>query len=630
VGVAELEIMKGLGYDALELGNHEFDLYPSTLKYVLNQAGFPGSGFPILCANLDISADPELGYFVKPYTIKEYGGLKVGIFGLVTDLTNQISNPSPVVVLPPLSVAQAWVDSLKAHNCDIIILLSHLGADFDPLVASTVSGINVIVGGHSHTTINTPIQIGNTLIVQAGEFGRYLGKLTLFLNNKNISNWNYQLLSVDSSVPEEPTLSAMITNLALGVQADPRFGPVYTDVIAYTKTEIKKPLGEGLFKDNPLGNLVSDAIRDKTMTDIGFYPQGFLSQTIYKGPVKSADIFQSVPYGFDQTSGLGFKLATFQTDGMSLISGLEFAVYNLPYMEDFFLHCSNFSFMYNSSNAPGSRVDYSSIKVGGIPLNPFSNYTITAPDGVVPFLTQIPGFQVSNLVITNYFLYNVAKDFVVSHSPVSYYTEGRVVDLSLLSEPAQGTLALKKIVDIYFDNGSIDNCITASILKWQLNRVYSFLQEDKYTKAKRALKVFLVLVKAQAGKHITGESAEMLVFLAGKIMEAIPQPLFAFESDETDEGMPEEFQLFQNYPNPFNPQTEISYTLPFDSKVKLAIYNIMGQKVKTLVDEYQTAGLKKLIWDGKDETGESVASGIYLYKLDGGGVVLTKKMTLLK
>ena len=215
LSVAELEIMKALGYDAMELGNHEFDLYPSTLKYVLNEAGFPGSGFPILCANLNISGDAEIGYFVKPYIIKEYGDLKVGIFGLLTESTNQISNPSPVAVLPPLSVAQIWVDSLKyGLDCDIVILISHLGVFEDQLLASSVTGIDIIVGGHTHTLLATPVQIGNTLILQAGEFGRYLGKLSLYLNNKTISGWNYELQSVDSSVPEEPTLAFMIGQLA--------------------------------------------------------------------------------------------------------------------------------------------------------------------------------------------------------------------------------------------------------------------------------------------------------------------------------------------------------------------------------------------------------------------------------
>ncbi len=94
--------------------------------------------------------------------------------------------------------------------------------------------------------------------------------------------------------------------------------------------------------------------------------------------------------------------------------------------------------------------------------------------------------------------------------------------------------------------------------------------------------------------------------------------------------MPEGFGLLQNYPNPFNPQTEIAYSLPEGSNVKLEIYNVLGQKVKVLVDEYQSAGTKKVVWDGRNENGEKVSSGIYFYRLDAGNYVQTKKMSLLK
>jgi 5'-nucleotidase/UDP-sugar diphosphatase len=656
LGVAELEIMKALEYDAMAVGNHEFDLYPSTLKYVLNEAGFPGEGFPVLCANLDLSGDPELGYFVKPYSIKEYGDLKIGIFALLTETTNQISNPSPVVVLPAIDHAQAWVDTLEAHNCDIIILLSHLGFEYEQLVASSVSGIDIIVGGHSHDVLTSPAQIGNTLLLQAGEFGRYLGKLTLYLNNEDIQSWDYELQSVDSSVPEEPTLAFMVAGLASGVEANPWFGPVYTDVLAQAGNEIKKPLGEGLFKDTPLGNLVSDAFRDKTETDIAFYPQGFCSQTIYPGPVKGADIFQAIPYGFDPATGLGFKLATFETDGMSIIYGLEFAVYNLPYMEDFFLHSSNFSYAYNSSNPPGSRVDYSSIFVNGQPLDPFSIYTITVPDGVVPFLGQIPGFQINDLVITEDFMYYVVRDFIISasedglllhanrhspsafsaeysvptSSPVYYFTEGRVINLALFSDPEEGVVAIIEAIDQCFENGSIDNPGITNSLKSKLNAVYSLLQKGEYNEALATLESFKKHVNAQSGKHISSETAAKLIYLADKLGENIWNSPIMAKATGTNLQIPEDFQLFQNYPNPFNPQTEIAYYLPFDSHVKLTIYNIIGQKVKILVDEYQSAGTRSVIWDGCDQSGERVASGIYLYRLQAGEVIQTRKMSLLK
>jgi hypothetical protein len=93
---------------------------------------------------------------------------------------------------------------------------------------------------------------------------------------------------------------------------------------------------------------------------------------------------------------------------------------------------------------------------------------------------------------------------------------------------------------------------------------------------------------------------------------------------------PVQFSLSQNYPNPFNPETDISYTLPQDFHVKLTIYNMLGQKVKVLVDEQQIAGYKTVRWDGKDQDGNEVGSGIYFYRLQAGEYNEVRKMVLAK
>lgn len=628
VGIAELELMKALNFDALELGNHEFDLYPSTLEYVLNQAGFPADGFPVLCANIDYSAEPQLGNFVSPYTIKDIGGVRVGIFGLLTDLTNQISNPSPVVVLPPLNVAQTWVDSLRiGHNCDVVILLSHMGFDYDQMAAANISGIDVIVGGHSHTAISTPIQIGNTLILQAGEFGRYLGKLHLFINSGAVQGWNYNLISVDSSVPEEPTTAAMIGTLAAGIEADPRFGPVYTDVIASANTELTKPISPGLVKDTPLGNLAADALREKTGTDIAFQPQGFISQTIYAGQVKASDVFQAFPYGFDQVSGLGLKLVIFQTDGMSIMAGLEFSVYNLPYVEDFFLQGSNITYSYNSADPPGSRIDYSTIQINGQPVNPAGAYTVTAPDAVVPFLSQIPGFNISNLQQTDYFIYNVMKDFIEAHSPVSYYSEGRLIDLASFQNPLAGAGALYDVITLFDTNGSINNPKATKTLQHHLAVVSLHLQNGETKAAINGLDVFQKDVRHFGDKGlISSWSMARLIYLAQALQQAIDP---SFKKAVAD-ILPDEFALSQNYPNPFNPQTQIFFSLPTDANVMLSIYNILGENIRVLIDGHRTAGIQTVIWDGKNNKGQDAASGIYFYKLQANNFIETKKMSLIR
>ena len=632
LGIAELNIMKALQYDALELGNHEFDLYPSTLEYVLSQAGFPDEGFPVLCANLDMTNDPQMPYFVKPYIIKEVGDLRIGIFGLATELTNQISNIAPLSMLPPISEAPRWIDSLRiGHDCDMVILLSHLGVYEDEALASTVGGIDIIVGGHSHTLLPQPIQIGNTLIVQAGEFAEHLGKLQIIDQNGTIQSWNYTMLDINSSVPAEPNLAAMLGTLAAGIEADPRFGPVYTQTIAQAATNLWKPLGEGLIKDNALGNLVADAMRDATGAQIAIQPEGFISQTIYAGAVTGDDIFQAVPYGFDQQTGLGLKLVTFQTDGMSLIRGLEFAAYNMPYLEDFFLHGSNINYAYNSSLTPGSRVDYASILINGQPLNPAGTYTAVVPDAVIPFFSQIPGFNVNNLTPTDLPVYTVVKNFIVAHSPVRYFAEGRVIDLALFSEPLQGIDAFADVIPIFRANGSISCNFAANTLQRSLQVVRRSLEHGHLRPASNQLAAFKIEIRLyQRLRMISRFSADKLIYLTDKLRESITSGLPKYEDYSADSMLPNGFALSQNYPNPFNPETQIDYALPMGIKVNLEIYDLLGQRVRTLVDGYQEAGNKTVIWDGSDETGQKVSSGIYFYKMQAGDFVETKKMSLMK
>lgn len=101
-------------------------------------------------------------------------------------------------------------------------------------------------------------------------------------------------------------------------------------------------------------------------------------------------------------------------------------------------------------------------------------------------------------------------------------------------------------------------------------------------------------------------------------------------ADDNKQSIPTQFFLSQNYPNPFNPVTSISYGLPKDADVKIEIFNVLGQNVRTLVDEHQTAGYKSVIWDGMDRSGARVSSGVYFYNIDAGNYRDSKKMLLLK
>lgn len=190
-GRVELQAMNRMQYDAVTLGNHEFDNGLDTLAAVLQTAKFP-----IVCANYDFTGT-VLENIIKPYTIVRKGGLKIGIFGLGCDPKGIISdkNFQPAKFLDPYPVAQQMADTLRAQKCDIVICLSHMGTfgkapeDIcDTTLVAHTRGIDAVIGGHTHKLYDN-LHIANLdgdsiPVVQMAKSGVYLGKTVLFLSDK--------------------------------------------------------------------------------------------------------------------------------------------------------------------------------------------------------------------------------------------------------------------------------------------------------------------------------------------------------------------------------------------------------------------------------------------------------------
>lgn len=144
----------------------------------------------------------------------------------------------------------------------------------------------------------------------------------------------------------------------------------------------------------------------------------------------------------------------------------------------------------------------------------------------------------------------------------------------------------------------------------------------------------------EIGTFTSDYPSHELMFVYNEMIDGVPYvrdlaPEFlggsvSLSSRVTNGALPTEFALSQNVPNPFNPTTDISFALPKDSRVSLSIYNVLGQHVKTLVDDFMRAGLQTVSWDGTDNSGRTVASGVYFYKLNANDFSSTKKMMMLK
>lgn len=529
-GVPELQIMKSLGFDAMALGNHEFDLTPEALGGALIGA-FSEGGFPLLSSNaiLEDPAVAPLKNFILPYTIKEYGKIKVGVFALTTPEANVFSLPSPIVIDDKLSqTAALMIRKLKAEGCNIIVLLSHLGVYFDQQIAETVPGIDVIVGGHDHLALKKPIEVnnrvyGNTYIVQADAFYKYLGVIKLELKNDKIKLVNYELLPLDETVPEEPLIKDQIDQLITGIEQTAGI-PFFTQAIGYATEdfdEVAVVNGKGKWNTS-VGVLVTDAYRAATGTEIGLTTGGSTAQMLYKGMITPVDVFRMIGYGFNTVNGLGFRIATFKITGAELWKGLEICVSQAELNDELLAQVSGMSYDFNINKPVGERMIY--VEIGGKPIDPLATYSVTS----------------------NEFLVNAFPMFGVN-----------ITDINLLED----------------------------ITEFQVVANY-IMSKQSITPNKNSI---------------------------------------VTDTKNESEYLPSEFKLEQNYPNPFNPSTVITYHLPEVGRVRLKIYNLLGEEITTLVNQQQAAGTYKVDWNATGLT-----SGVYLYRLEAKNFVQTKKMILAK
>jgi 5'-nucleotidase/UDP-sugar diphosphatase len=432
-GIPELQILRQLGVDAMAVGNHEFDLGPDLLALVLSRA----PGFPMLSANLTFpSNDPAqypLAGMIRPWLIREVGGVKVGIFGMTVP-TDPTAQPGPVIIRNDVGlVAAQSVGALRAQGAQVVIMLSHLGLAYDKALAAAVPGIDFIVGGHDHAVLTEAIPVSNptgklTLIVQAGEFYEHVGRLKFTVDGDLVTFGQYDLIDVDDTVPPAPAVKAVVDSLKPGVTA--RYGDVYNLVLAQAEDDILKRYDPNRDKrDTGMGNLITDALRHKTRTAIALGVTGLISEGLAAGPLVGADLFRPVSYGYDRATGLGLKIATLQLLGSELLKGMETCLAYAGLVDTFDLQVSGLRFEYDSRKQVGHRVLLDSVKIHGHPIEPGRKYTVTVNEGIA-MLLPLMGVQAENVQILPDLECNVLKDYVVGLGNVDYRSEGRVRDIA--------------------------------------------------------------------------------------------------------------------------------------------------------------------------------------------------------
>jgi 5'-nucleotidase / UDP-sugar diphosphatase len=448
-GVGELSLLHAIGVNAMAVGNHEFDLGPSTLLGALG-AAFGSGGFPLLSANLllpDPSVQP-LSAYVFPSATFMVDGVKVGVFGLTTPETNILSQPSPAVINPAvLQSAQIAVASLQAQGCAVILCLSHMGIAADRDLAYALPQVHAFIGGHDHLWMPAPEFVtnangGSTPLVQAGSQYAGLGRLRFDVSGTNVSFHDYALLPVDDQIAENPAITGAVDGMIANIEG--LYGPVYSLRIvraADDVDEVAAPWTRLGAHDTPAGNLVTDAFRSAMGTDIAVCAGGSLAQPLYRGPLVGADVFRMLGYGFNMDNGLGYRMATFKITGASLLAGLELGVAQAEHSDELLIQVSGMTYDFCLESVPMHRIR--SVKIGKHPLDPDHVYTVASNEFVPMFMTAL-GITVSEVrVVRGLSEFEVVAADVAQRGVITPGQSGRVkrVNVHAPKEAAEDVVA---------------------------------------------------------------------------------------------------------------------------------------------------------------------------------------------
>ncbi len=377
----ELQLLGKMGYDAVTLGNHEFDLKPKGLAQIIEAVQRHDNRPAILLSNMVFSEEsPEddsleqafSNGLITPYTIIEKDGVKFGIFGLMgLDAAEKAPFSKPVSFSDPVAAALKMVEALK-DKADIIICLSHGGLNpdqeksEDELLAQKVDGIDVIISGHTHTKMETPITIKNTLIVQSWAYGKQIGHIKLTLENQKIRVLDYQAIPIDDSIPGDPEISDIIQ--AYEHQIDQEFlkdhGLSFRKSVAQTDFDLT--LAE---EESPLGNFLADSIRFvvqqssddfNPFADVAIISNGVIRNDLLKGKtnsIQACDLFNSIPLGIGLDGSMGYPLISIYITPLELKKGFEILTSIYPAKgSDYFLQIAGAKMIYNPKRIMFDRV----------------------------------------------------------------------------------------------------------------------------------------------------------------------------------------------------------------------------------------------------------------------------------
>jgi len=355
-----IDMLNLVGFDADVVGNHDFDKGRANARKLADRADFPVMALDI------VDEQGEPAFPARP-PILHRGGLDIGVIGVscadLFDVTADV-RVAGLRLLDQEEVVRRWARELDPET-DLLVLITHNGVDRDTVLARRLagSGIDVIVGGHSHTRIEPPLLIGEILVVQAGSKLKNLGRLDLRVEDDRVVAYRGRLIPL----------------LAEGAHADPGLERLVAHYAARVDSEYGRPIGtlavpwrRDRRAESNVGDWLCDRLREAAGADVALLNSGTIRRSLDPGPVTKLDIYRMLP--FENT------LVTFRATGKQLQHILLTNARAAESDHHGILQVSGLRYAYT---VRGGEVELLEVTVGGQPLDPARVYTVACPDYVV-------------------------------------------------------------------------------------------------------------------------------------------------------------------------------------------------------------------------------------------------------
>ncbi len=422
----DITLMNMIGYDAMALGNHEFD---KPVDVLMKQQEW--AEFPFLAAN---AVEKDSGEpLVEPYIIKDIDGLQVAILGLITEEMPTLvlaENIQDLRFKSVIDTAKKYVPELKEH-ADLVIALTHLGLyeeDADRVgdlqLARAVPEIDVIVGGHTHTSLVEPQVVGDTLIVQAGGYSENVGRLNLTVDSEadQVIDYTYELMPVNMKKRVKYNDKRYYMYVGTGYVEDQEILDAMQPYLEGADELLGQPIGEALVEltgskgesrsqETNLGNLITDAMLAKTGADIALMNGGGIRAGIAPGTITYRDVLTVQPFGN--------TLTVLDMTGAQIQEVLDLAATKVG--SGGFLHVGGLGVTYNTKEGNAENV-----MVDGEPIDPEKTYKVVTNNFVAAggdgytMLKDMPSYD------TGYVDADALVEYIQTLGNVDPKVEGRI------------------------------------------------------------------------------------------------------------------------------------------------------------------------------------------------------------